>query len=84
MEPPLPELSDRERSILDQLAAGAPIAQIARTLHLSEKSVRNYLTVIPRRLGVTDRTASIARTRSWTRPLTTPPAVLDDPPRQGA
>lgn len=61
--PPLPELSDRERSILDQLAAGAPIAQIARTLHLSEKSVRNYLTVIPRRLGVTDRTASIARAR---------------------
>jgi DNA-binding NarL/FixJ family response regulator len=57
--PPLPELSDRERSVLDLLAAGGSVPEIARALYLSEKSVRNYLTAIPRRLGVTDREEAI-------------------------
>jgi DNA-binding NarL/FixJ family response regulator len=61
--PPLPELSERERSVLDLLASGEPVSRIAPLLHLSEKSVRNYLTVIPRRLGVADRDEAVALAR---------------------
>jgi DNA-binding NarL/FixJ family response regulator len=61
--PPLPQLSERERAVLDLLAAGYDTARISATLHLSAKTVRNYLTVIPRRLGVADRTTAIELAR---------------------
>jgi DNA-binding NarL/FixJ family response regulator len=61
--PPLPQLSERERAVLDLLAAGYDTARISATLHLSAKTVRNYLTSIPRRLGVTDRAAAIELAR---------------------
>jgi DNA-binding NarL/FixJ family response regulator len=61
--PPLPQLSERERAVLDLLAAGNDTARIAAALHLSQKTVRNYLTVIPRRLGVADRQTAIAVAR---------------------
>jgi DNA-binding NarL/FixJ family response regulator len=61
--PPLPELSERERSVLDLLAAGESVSRIAAMLHLSEKSVRNYLTAIPRRLGAADREEAVALAR---------------------
>lgn len=58
-ELPFPKLSERERAVLDLLAAGYEAARIAGTLHLSVKTVRNYLTLLPRRLGVEDRAAAI-------------------------
>ena len=61
--PPLPALSERERAVLDLLAAGYDTARISATLHLSAKTVRNYLTVIPRRLGVADRDAAVELAR---------------------
>jgi DNA-binding NarL/FixJ family response regulator len=61
--PPLPELSERERAVLDLLAAGDDPSRIAATLHLSPKTVRNYLTSIPRRLGVPDRATAVAGAR---------------------
>jgi DNA-binding NarL/FixJ family response regulator len=61
--PPLPQLSERERAVLDLLAAGRDTAAIASTLYLSPKTVRNYLTAIPRRLGVPDRDAAIELAR---------------------
>jgi DNA-binding NarL/FixJ family response regulator len=61
--PPLPELSERERAVLDLLAAGDDPSRIAATLHLSPKTVRNYLTTIPRRLGVPDRATAVAVAR---------------------
>lgn len=60
---PLPQLSEKERTILDLLASGYEVPRIASTLHLSVKSVRNYLTGIPRRLGVPDREAAVAVAR---------------------
>jgi DNA-binding NarL/FixJ family response regulator len=60
---PLPQLSQREREILDLLASGHDVQRIAATLHLSTKSVRNYLTGIPRRLGVADRDAAVVLAR---------------------
>ena len=60
---PFPELSDREREVLDLLAAGLPNATIARRLFLSEKTVRNYITAIFAKLGVRDRAEAMVRAR---------------------
>jgi DNA-binding NarL/FixJ family response regulator len=40
--PPFVQLTEREREVLDRLAAGLDNASIARSLYLSEKTVRNY------------------------------------------
>jgi DNA-binding CsgD family transcriptional regulator len=61
--PPLPELSDREREVLTLAAEGRPNADIARRLFLSEKTVRNHVSSIFAKLGVTDRAAAVARAR---------------------
>ncbi len=63
-QPPLPLLSDREREVVDLVAAGLTAEQIARTLHLSVKSVRNYLASIPRKLGASSREELIDWARS--------------------
>ena len=60
---PFPELSDREREVLDLLAAGLPNAAVARRLFLSEKTVRNHVTSVFAKLGVQDRAAAIVRAR---------------------
>ncbi|WP_353828931.1 response regulator [Agromyces sp. SYSU T0242] len=62
--PPLPELREREREVLDLLAAGHDPAGIARRLHLSVKTVRNVLAGIPARLGVSTRDEAIRRARA--------------------
>jgi DNA-binding NarL/FixJ family response regulator len=60
---PFPELSDRERAVLDLVAAGLPNPVLARRLHLSDKTVRNYVSSIFAKLGVADRAAAIVRAR---------------------
>jgi DNA-binding NarL/FixJ family response regulator len=49
------ELSDREREVLRLLARGLSNADIARQLHLSEGTVRNYVSAVLTKLGVSDR-----------------------------
>lgn len=49
-------LSDREREVLGLLAEGLSNAAIAKRLFLSEGTVRNYLTLVYQKLGVSDRT----------------------------
>jgi DNA-binding NarL/FixJ family response regulator len=58
-----PELTEREREVLDLLAAGQRTAAIADTLCLSPKTVSNHLTSIFAKLEVADRTAAILRAR---------------------
>jgi DNA-binding NarL/FixJ family response regulator len=53
---PLAPFSQRERDVLELLAAGLPNKLIARRLEISEKTVKSHLTRIFRALGVTDRT----------------------------
>jgi NarL family two-component system response regulator LiaR len=50
------ELSERERDVLSLLARGLTNTDIARQLHLSEGTVRNYVSAVFAKLGVSDRT----------------------------
>ncbi len=56
-------LTEREREILDLLAAGRSNGQIARQLNLSPKTVANYTSTIFAKLQVTDRAEAIIRAR---------------------
>lgn len=58
-----PELTAREREILDLVAAGLGNHEIARRLVLSEKTVRNNVAAILTKLQVPDRAAAVARAR---------------------
>jgi DNA-binding NarL/FixJ family response regulator len=60
---PFPELSDREREVLDLLANGNSNAAIAERLYLSPKTVRNHVSNIIGKLHVTDRAAAMIRAR---------------------
>ena len=50
------QLSEREQEVLRLLASGLGNSEIAKTLFLSEGTVKNYVSVIFSKLGVTDRT----------------------------
>jgi DNA-binding NarL/FixJ family response regulator len=58
-----PELSDREREILDLIAQGYKNTDIARLLFLSPKTVRNHVSNVLHKLQVADRTEAIIRAR---------------------
>lgn len=58
-----PTLTDREREILDLIAQGHPNPTIARQLHLSTKTVGNYVSNIFTKLQVADRAQAIIRAR---------------------
>lgn len=58
-----PELTDREFAVLQQLARGLDNAAIARSLFLSEKTVRNYVSSVFGKLGVAGRSEAIVRAR---------------------
>lgn len=50
------KLSERELAVLRLMARGHSNQEIARALHLSEGTVRNYVSVLLDKLGVADRT----------------------------
>lgn len=58
-----PQLTMREREILDLLAAGRSNGQIAGALFLSPKTVRNNVSNIFAKLHVADRAAAIVQAR---------------------
>ena len=58
-----PQLSDREREILDLVARGHDNRRIARELFLSEKTVRNNVSTVLSKLEAADRAEAIARAR---------------------
>ncbi|MCP2288832.1 LuxR C-terminal-related transcriptional regulator [Nocardia amikacinitolerans] len=57
---PLPSLSDREAEVMDLLAAGRANRQIARSLSISEATVKTHITHILRKLGVANRAEAVA------------------------
>lgn len=60
-------LTDRERQVLRLAGEGATSADIAERLHLSEGTVRNYLSEAISKLGAGNRVeaARIARDKGW-------------------
>jgi two-component system response regulator DesR len=60
-------LSPREQDVLAHALTGAPVAEIARTLHLSAGTVRNYLSTAAAKTQARSsaEAAVIARDRGW-------------------
>lgn len=62
-DPAFASLTARQAELLELIAQGRDNAQIAATLGLSEKTVRNHITGIFARLGVENRSQAIVRAR---------------------
>lgn len=60
---PLKELTPRERAVLEGIAEGLGNAEIAASLSLSEKTVRNHITRVFHKIGVEHRYQAIVRAR---------------------
>jgi DNA-binding NarL/FixJ family response regulator len=60
---PFPELTEREREVLDLVARGLTNAEISRRLVVSDKTVRNHVSNVFAKLQVTDRAGAVARAR---------------------
>jgi two-component system, NarL family, sensor kinase len=60
---PFPQLTPREREILDELARGASNQQISNLLGLTLKTVRNNVSAIYNKLQVVDRAQAIIAAR---------------------
>ncbi|WP_055492396.1 response regulator transcription factor [Streptomyces sp. TP-A0356] len=60
-------LTDREREVLRAAADGATNAELAASLHLSQGTVRNYLSTAIQKLAVRNRTEAVrtAREKGW-------------------
>lgn len=56
-------LTEREEEVAELLARGLTNAAIAERLSLSGKTVRNYISTLFTKLGVSDRAAAVARAR---------------------
>jgi len=60
---PFPELTDREREVLDLVARGFDNATISQRLVLSPKTVRNHIANVLAKLSLKDRAAAIIAAR---------------------
>jgi DNA-binding NarL/FixJ family response regulator len=60
---PFPELTDRERDILNGVASGLTNSDIGTKLFLSPKTVANNLTTILNKLHLVHRTEAIVKAR---------------------
>lgn len=58
-----PELTDREREVLELVARGMTNGAIARALVVSPKTVRNHVSNVFTKLQVSDRTEAMQRAR---------------------
>ncbi len=58
-----PDLTEREREVLGLIAAGRGNAEIARSLVISSKTVRNHVSNIFSKLQVADRAEAILKAR---------------------
>lgn len=63
LPPPFDTLTARERDILAGLVRGENNARIAKHLGLSEKTIRNQLSIVFTKLGVSDRVQAALRAR---------------------
>jgi DNA-binding NarL/FixJ family response regulator len=57
-------LTAREREVLDLVAQGARTREVAQRLGVSEKTVKDHLSQIYGKLGVSSRAAAVTRARA--------------------
>ncbi|PSL06720.1 LuxR family two component transcriptional regulator [Haloactinopolyspora alba] len=69
--PSEPQLTPREMEVLAAVATGSSNADIARTLHIGEATVKTHLLRVFAKLDVDDRTAAV--TTAYARGILTPP-----------
>lgn len=60
---PLDELTPRERAVLEGIAEGLDNSEIAASLGLSKKTIRNHITRVFDKVGVEHRYQAIVRAR---------------------
>lgn len=60
---PFPELTSRERQVLELLAAGMSTAAVGARLGLAAKTVTNHASALFAKLGVSGRAEAVARAR---------------------
>ena len=65
---PLDDLTERERQILEKLAAGLSNKEIAQQLFLSEKTIKHYVTNILQKLHVRNRVEAALLAQNLSRP----------------
>lgn len=61
---PFPDLTEREREVLELIAQGENNQEIAQRLHVSAKTVSNHISNIFNKLQVADRAQAIVKARS--------------------
>lgn len=54
-----PDLTPREREVLDRIAGGAPLPTIARAMYLSTSTLKTYVSRVYAKLGATSRTEAV-------------------------
>jgi DNA-binding CsgD family transcriptional regulator len=69
-------LSDREAQVVRLLLSGLRVPLIARELNLSPSTVRNQLSMVYRKLGVSSQQELILLFHGFWRDGRTPPALL--------
>ena len=60
---PRPVLTERESEVLRAVTDGSTNRQVAASLHVSEATVKTHLVHVFDKLGVTSRTAAVAKAR---------------------
>ncbi|MCI0749667.1 MAG: response regulator transcription factor [Nevskiales bacterium] len=60
---PFPDLTDREREVLELIAHGLNNQEIAQQFHISSKTVSNHISNIFNKLQVSDRAQAIVKAR---------------------
>jgi DNA-binding NarL/FixJ family response regulator len=61
---PFPDLTPREREVLEHIASGMNNKKIARKLHISPRTVGNHISSIFSKLQVSDRAQAIVKART--------------------
>ena len=78
----LADLTEREQRVLAEMAMGRSNQAIARSLHLSERSVEKHIGGVFAKLGLTDEGATNRRVAAVLAFLRIAPAGSDGPPGQ--
>lgn len=74
--PVLNRLTRREREVLEHLVRGNSNRQIARSLGISERTVKNHLHGIFTKLDVSDRTSAAVKALTTVRPVQSEPFMI--------